>query len=88
MLGLLVGFRLDFPAMGGDGNEPVVPAIIIEPLDKLTLSFGFRVAKGRTWHLRIECRVKLVSPTEPIPAAFAHANDLVRVFLANLGNRV
>jgi hypothetical protein len=87
-LGLLVCVRLDIPAVGCDGNEPGVRAIIVEPLDEFTVAFGVSVGKGRMWHLRIERTAKLVARTESLPAMFAHANDFGRILWAHLADRV
>ena len=87
-LGLLVGVSLDIPAVGCDGNEPRVRAIIIEPLDEFAGAFGLSVGEDRTWHLRVERTLKLVALTESLPTAFAHANDVVRVLRPHLANRV
>ena len=52
-LGLLVGVRLNVPAVGSDGDEPRVGAIIIiiEPLDEFAFAFGLSVGERRIWHL-------------------------------------
>jgi hypothetical protein len=87
-LGLLVGVRLDVPAVGCDDNELRVRTIIIEPLDEFAAGFGFSVGIGRMGHLRVERSVKLVAHTEPLPTGLAHANDVVRIFLSNFAHCV
>src|SRR5262249_26978030 len=87
-LGLLVGVRLDIPAVGCDGNEPRVRAIIVDPLNEFAAAFGRIVGEGRIWHLRIERTVKFVARTESFSPAFAHANDVVRILLTHLADRV
>ena len=87
-LGLLVGVRLDIPALGCDGNEPRVRAIIVEPFDEFAVAFGLSVGEGRMWHPRVERTVKLVARAESLSADFANAYDVVRVLLAYLANRV
>jgi len=63
-------------------------AVILQPFDELVVGFGFGVVEGGMWHLGIERTDEFVACPEPLPASRAHANDIVRPFLADLANRV
>jgi len=63
-------------------------AVIFQSFDELVVGFGVSVVEGGMWHLGIERTKEFVARAEPLPAGRAHANDIVRPFLADLANRV
>src|SRR5262245_3311369 len=87
-LGLLVGMGLDVSPVRCDDHEAGMRAVILQPFDELVVGFGFGVVEGGMWHLGIERTDEFVACPEPVPASRAHANDIVRPFLADLAIRV
>jgi len=69
-------------------NEPDMHAVVFQSFDELVVGFGVSVVEGGIWHLGIERTDEFVARAEPLPASRAHANDIVRPFLADLANRV
>ena len=62
-LGLPVGIRLDVPAVRRDGDEPVVAAVVFEPLDELAV--GLRLDGGVVGCGTREVSVPANSPLVP-----------------------
>src|SRR5215468_12139032 len=87
-LGLLVGMGLDIAPVRCDDHKAGMRAVILQSFDELVVGLGVGVVEGGMWHLGIQRTDECVARAEPLPASRAHANDIVRRFLADLANRV
>jgi hypothetical protein len=87
MLGLLVGVRLDIPAVGCDNNEPRMGAVI-QAFDELALGFSVGIIIRGMCYLRIEYGGEFIARAEPLPTGWSHTNDVVRALRADVTNRV
>jgi hypothetical protein len=88
MLGLLVGVGLDPAAVGGDGDEPRLAAVVVEELDELTLLHGLALGQPGLGATRVDPAVELVLGPQAPPAGEAHVDDGVGALGADLADRV
>ena len=77
-LGLAVGVLLDVAAVGGDGDEVPLDAVVGQPLDQLTGIPGVVVAQVRIDDLRVQHPLEPLLRLQPLPAAGTHAHDRLR----------